>query len=163
MQDDDQCTHCDHASSANIKDNTSSLSGVGIHANSVVMLNGEEASEEDVQQVASGNAEEYGLIVRISGVLDKLVKSSDEKITVWEGDVTTAGTEKLDEEGIKKLHDMGNYLSEKLLQALITLDGVECPSEFETARQRRREGVRLTQQYLDRIDKTRLVIRTLSK
>ncbi|KAL0095111.1 hypothetical protein J3Q64DRAFT_1807852 [Phycomyces blakesleeanus] len=150
-------------SGANIKDNTSSLTSVGIHANAVVMLNGEEASEEDVQQVASGNAEEYGLIVRISSVLDKLVKGSDDQISSWEENVATAATEKPDEEGIKKLHDMGNYLSEKLLQALITLDGVECPSEFDTARQRRREGVRLTQQYLDRIDKTRLAIRGLSQ
>lgn len=55
----------------------------------------------------------------------------------------------------KILYEKGVYLSEKLMQALITLDGVECSPEFQTARQRRREGVRLLQAFLERVDAAR--------
>ena len=63
----------------------------------------------------------------------------------------------------KRVQDNGIYLSEKLMQALIKLDGVECPFEFETARQRRREGVRYVQRLLERVDETRAVAKDLCR
>lgn len=60
---------------------------------------------------------------------------------------------------IKVLQDKGVYLTEKIMQALISLDGVECPPEFQTARQRRREGVKFSQQLLERVDTIRAKIK----
>lgn len=45
------------------------------------------------------------------------------------------------------------YISEMLVRALLTLDGVECPSSFVTARQERRAAVHFCQDLLDRVDK----------
>ncbi|KAI7866376.1 hypothetical protein BDF14DRAFT_1875301 [Spinellus fusiger] len=151
-------------SGANIKDTTATLESVGIHKQAIVMLNGEETNKEDLQQVASGNAEEYGLMLRISGIINKQVTGLESQVVAWEKQVeaaTTAGSH-LSQDDKKKLQDMGNYFSEKMLQALITLDGVDCPFEFDTARQKRREGVRFTQQSLDRVDKVRSEIKCLA-
>ncbi|KAG1435653.1 hypothetical protein G6F56_013889 [Rhizopus delemar] len=58
----------------------------------------------------------------------------------------------------KKLNDKRIFMSEKIMQSLISLDSVECPSEFETARQRRRESVRYSQQLLGRVDKAKAAL-----
>ncbi|KAG0189266.1 hypothetical protein DFQ28_003614 [Apophysomyces sp. BC1034] len=127
--------------------------------------NDEVESEEEVQQTASGNPEEYGLIVRIAKVVDQLDVDVPEEISAFEEMVAKAESDDvpLTEAEKKKLQDKGIYLSEKLMLALITLDAVECPVEFDTARQRRREGVRRAQQLLDQMDKTRSNMRKLTK
>ena len=61
----------------------------------------------------------------------------------------------------KTMQDKGIYLSEKLMQALISLDGVECPPGFDAARQKRREGVRLLQRLLEQVDEVRAIVKTL--
>lgn len=65
----------------------------------------------------------------------------------------------IDETKKKETEDLGIYLSELLMQALITLDGVECPSEFETARANRRQGVKICQELMDRVDQSRAVLK----
>lgn len=59
----------------------------------------------------------------------------------------------------KETEDLGIHLSELLMQALITLDGVDCPSEFETARMNRRKGVKLCQELMDRVDQSRATLK----
>lgn len=61
----------------------------------------------------------------------------------------------------KETEDLGIYLSELLMQSLITLDGVDCPSEFETARKDRRHAVKVCQELMDRVDQTRAVLKQL--
>jgi hypothetical protein len=67
----------------------------------------------------------------------------------------------IDENKKKETEDLGIHLSELLMQALITLDGVECPSEFETARANRRQGVKICQELMDRVDQSRAVLKQL--
>ncbi|CEP12934.1 hypothetical protein [Parasitella parasitica] len=148
-------------SGANLKDDNATLSSAGIHTDSIISLNGELADESVVKQTASGNPEEYGLMVRIAKIVDTLSDGTIEKIKEFEDMILASSTQLLNENDKKKLQDKGIYLSERIMQALISLDGVECPSSFETARQRRREGVRLSQQLLERVDKSRAVVRDM--
>ncbi|KAL0143048.1 hypothetical protein V8B55DRAFT_1584218 [Mucor lusitanicus] len=150
-------------SGANLKDDNATLSSVGVHTNSVITLNGELVDESVVKQTASGNPEEYGLMVRIAKIVDTLSDGTVDQIAEFEDMISASSGKKLGESDKKKLQDKGIYLSEKIMQGLISLDGVECPSSFETARQRRRDGVKLSQKLLERVDKSRAVVRELCK
>lgn len=117
-----------------------------------------------MKQTASGNPEEYGLMTRIAKVVDTLSDGTLEQISEFEEMITkTQKKKKLNTTDKKTLQDRGIFLSEKIMQGLISLDGVECPSTFETARQRRREGVKLSQQLLERVDKSRAIVKELCK
>jgi hypothetical protein len=59
----------------------------------------------------------------------------------------------------KKLLEMGMYLSEKLMQALLALDGIQCQPGFHTARQKRKEGVNLAQDLHDRVDQIKAILK----
>ncbi|KAI8979088.1 hypothetical protein BDF20DRAFT_820243 [Mycotypha africana] len=149
---------------ANMKDDTATLASVGVHTNSVVTLSGEKADESVVkQQTASGNPEEYALIQkihqivsRLSSTLEKEIDEFDEQINAYANndDTMTLDAEE-DAKQRKKWQEKGIYLSETIMQALIKLDCVECPFDFETARQKRREGVKLSQRLLERVDQSR--------
>jgi len=102
-------------------------------------------------------------MVRIAKIVDTLSDGTVDQIKEFEDMISSSSGRKLSENDKKKLQDKGIYLSEKIMQGLISLDGVECPSCFETARQRRRDGVRLSQQLLERVDKSRAVVRDLCK
>ncbi|KAI9273610.1 hypothetical protein BY458DRAFT_508333 [Sporodiniella umbellata] len=141
-------------SGANIKDDTATLTSVGICRNSLVTLNGEQVDESKVKQVASGNPEEYALVQRITKIMDTLSKGTEQELSELE----LALEKTSEEEEKKKLNDKRIYLSEKIMQCLISLDSVECPFEFETARQQRRESVRYSQQLLGRVDKVKAVL-----
>ncbi|KAI7891279.1 uncharacterized protein EV154DRAFT_508514 [Mucor mucedo] len=151
-------------SGANMKDNTATLTSAGVCKNSILTLNGEKVDESVVKQTASGNPEEYGLMTRIAKVVDTLSDGTLEQISEFEGLITKAQKKKkLNATDKKTLQDRGIFLSEKIMQGLISLDGVECPSTFETARQRRREGVKLSQALLERVDKSRAIVKELCK
>ncbi|CDH56008.1 hypothetical protein RO3G_09879 [Lichtheimia corymbifera JMRC:FSU:9682] len=145
-------------SGANLKDDTASLASCGIQGGSTVILTGEKVNKQAAQQeTASGNPEEYALIQRIVKLLDPIKATMDADIKAFN---TLVQEKKSQEESLsaadkKILYEKGVFLSEKLMQALITLDGVECSPEFQTARQRRREGVRLLQAFLERVDAAR--------
>jgi BAG domain len=62
----------------------------------------------------------------------------------------------------KKLQDTGAYLSEKLMQALFALDGIQCQPGFHTARQKRKESVNFAQELHDRIDQIKGLLKTAS-
>lgn len=102
-------------------------------------------------------------MVRIAKIVDTLSDGTVDQIQEFEDMILKFNGKSLKESDKKKLQDTGIYLSEKIMQGLISLDGVECPSSFETARQRRRDGVRLSQQLLERVDKSRAVVRDLCK
>jgi hypothetical protein len=116
-----------------------------------------------LKETSSGNPEEYGLMVRISKTtapLDTItgdIGSFEELVKSYKADA------KLDDIQKKTIQDRGIFLSEKIMQCLISLDSVECPSEFETARQRRREGVRLAQKLLEQVDSARAIGKQLCK
>lgn len=102
-------------------------------------------------------------MVRIAKIVDTLSDGTVEQIQEFEDMISKSNGKSLNESDKKKLQDTGIYLSEKIMQGLISLDGVECLSSFETARQRRRDGVRLSQQLLERVDKSRAAVRDLCK
>ncbi|KAJ8661420.1 hypothetical protein O0I10_002686 [Lichtheimia ornata] len=145
-------------SGANLKDDTASLASCGIQGGSTVILTGEKVNKQAAaQETASGNPEEYALIQRIVKLLDPIKANMDADIKAFN---TLVQEKKNQEEPLsaadkKILYEKAVFLSEKLMQALITLDGVECSPEFQTARQRRREGVRLLQAFLERVDAAR--------
>jgi hypothetical protein len=121
------------------------------------------------QQTNSGNPEEYGLVKRIANIVDDLSTNLMNEIDAYEALVldqqhqqqASKSGNKLDEGTTKKMQDQGIYFSERLIQTLIRLDAVECPMEFDTARQKRRESVRFTQQQLDKVDKLRGITRSI--
>lgn len=117
-----------------------------------------------MKETASGNPEEYGLMTKISKIVEQLSNGTVEKIEELEALIAKCEKKKkLSEQDKKILQDQGIFLSERIIQGIISLDGVECPSNFETARQRRREGVKLSQSLLERIDKSRAIVKKLCK
>ncbi|SAM05245.1 hypothetical protein [Absidia glauca] len=156
-------------SGAHIKDDTATLESVGVHPYCVVELSGELLDQDQVaQQTSSGNPEEYALIQRIASIVDDLSSNFIETIDSYENSLKEQQAKlevnkdhKLDDDGRKKLQDHGIYCSERLMQALIRLDAVECPMEFDKARQKRRESVRFTQRLLDRVDILRSTARSI--
>ncbi|KAI8380344.1 hypothetical protein BD560DRAFT_453179 [Blakeslea trispora] len=151
-------------SGANMKDDTATLGSLGVRKGSVITLNGNKVDESVVKQTASGNPEEYALMLRIAGVVDTIEKSVTVKLEEFEKSLEEdQNKSKLNDAEKKKLQDQGIFLSEKIMQGLIGLDSVECPMGFDTARQRRREGVRLAQTLLERVDKARAMAREICK
>lgn len=94
----------------------------------------------------------------IDGSKDKIEEFDIKVISVIEGgtDIQT-----WDDQQRKQIEDLGLFLSELLMESLITLDGVVCPSEFETARAHRRQGVKQCQALMDRVDQSRAVLKQL--
>ncbi|OBZ85525.1 BAG family molecular chaperone regulator 1 [Choanephora cucurbitarum] len=145
-------------SGAYIKDDTATLPSSGIHEGSVVFVLGERANREQLEQTTSGNPEEAGYMTRISNLMQK-VNQSREQIETLDIQVVAAIEHTLDDKGLKETEDLGIFLSEVLMQALIGLDSVECPPEFETARAKRREGVKQCQALMDRVDQSRSALK----
>lgn len=109
--------------------------------------------------MASQNTEEYGCLKRIAKLTDTL-QSRAARVDTFEKLAKDGERLQLDE---KFVHDEGVLLSETLMQVLIALDGITCPPEFETARMKRREAVKLSQQMLDRVDQSRAALKELFK
>ncbi|KAI9013977.1 hypothetical protein CLU79DRAFT_767898 [Phycomyces nitens] len=147
-------------SGAYMKDDTATLPSCGIQPGSIIIIEGERPNEDQIRQTASGNPEEYGLIIRINKVLDKIGLELIHEVDMFEAILASLEYFE-DEHEQKKLNDQGIFLSEQLMQGLITLDGVDCPPQFDAARQRRREGVRISQELLDRVDRSRTAARLL--
>ncbi|KAI8047389.1 uncharacterized protein B0P05DRAFT_363432 [Gilbertella persicaria] len=147
-----------------MKDDTATLSSLGVHKGSIVTLNGEVVDETVVKQTASGNPEEYALMLRIANIVESIENNTLKKLEEFDASIKkNQQKKKLSETEKKKLQDQGIYLSEKIMQGLISLDSVECPMSFDTARQRRREGVRLAQKLLERVDNSRAIVREICK
>ncbi|CAO3625022.1 unnamed protein product [Mucor fragilis] len=145
-------------SGAFIKDDTATLTSSGIHDGCIVYVMGDRANNEQLRQTASGNPEEVGYMIRISKVMDKIEGSKDKieefdirVVSLLDGDQSDAMR--------KETEDLGIYLSELLMQSLIALDGVNCPSEFVTARDNRRQGVKQCQALMDRVDQARAALK----
>ncbi|KAI8642461.1 hypothetical protein BD408DRAFT_344298, partial [Parasitella parasitica] len=142
---------------AYIKDDTATLTSSGIHKGCIVYVMGDRVNSEQIRQTTSGNPEEVGYMMRISKVMEKIEGSKD-KIEEFDIKVVTLleGGETVDR---KETEDLGIYLSELLMQSLITLDGVDCPVEFATARTNRRQGVKECQELMDRVDQARAALK----
>ncbi|KAG1509155.1 hypothetical protein G6F53_007662 [Rhizopus delemar] len=142
-------------SGAFIKDDSASLQSSGIYRGCLIYVLGEKANTEQVKQTASGNPEEVGYMTRVSKIMEK-VESSKSKIEQFDMMVIyiLQGVETSSEKR-KETEDLGIYLNEVLMQALIALDGVDCPFEFQTARANRKKGVKECQELLDRIEGSR--------
>lgn len=118
---------------------------------------------EQVRQTASGNPEEVGYMMRISKIM-KTVQGSLEKVEEFNTKVKfiTEREANVDQPFRKEVEDLGIYLSEVLMQALIALDGVECPPDFVTARTNRRQGVKQCQALMDSVDQSRAILKQLN-
>ncbi|KAI9280478.1 hypothetical protein BY458DRAFT_500777 [Sporodiniella umbellata] len=142
-------------SGAYVKDDSATLQSSGIHRGCVVYVLGEKTNSEQIRQTASGNPEEVGYMTRVSKIMDKVERSKGQiehfdmlVICIIQGVETS-------QEKRKEAEDLGIYLNEVLMQALIALDGVDCPQEFQTARADRKRGVKECQELLDRIEGSR--------
>ncbi|CEG73249.1 hypothetical protein RMATCC62417_08667 [Rhizopus microsporus] len=142
-------------SGANIKDDTATLPSVGIYRGSVVYVFGEKTDMEQTKLTVSGNPEEVGYMTRVSKIMEK-VNNSKNKIEEFDMMVICI-LQNVDsgEQKRKEAETLGIYLYEILMQALIALDGVNCPFEFQTARANRKKGVKECQELMDRIEKSR--------
>ncbi|KAI8099933.1 uncharacterized protein BX664DRAFT_254211 [Halteromyces radiatus] len=121
-----------------LQDDQATIASLGIRPYATIVVLGDQVLNEQAQQTASGNEEEVGCLSRIQKVMDQS--------QTWEKRISTL------EQGDIQDKDEVLYLSEMLMRALITLDGVVCPSSFTTARQQRRDVVHLCQSLLDRVD-----------
>ncbi|KAF9981804.1 hypothetical protein BGZ75_006826 [Mortierella antarctica] len=143
-----------------IKDDNAPLSSFAIKAGSKITVKGIKPTEEQIKEMTTnGDPEEYALILRISGMLEKTRDFLSEHLSVYEQAVDAYLLSKPAPFSMqampaarKKLHDLHGMLSENLLQSLLALDGVTCKPDFEVARVKRREAVKETQKLLDIID-----------
>ncbi|KAI8989309.1 hypothetical protein BDB01DRAFT_533396 [Pilobolus umbonatus] len=152
-------------SGAYIKDDTASLRSTGIHDGCIVQVMGEKPNYEQLKQTTTGNEEEVGYMINISKVMDR-VEQSKERIEEFDMRVISiieSNEVEVVEKQRKEVEELGISLAELLMQSLITLDGVDCPSEFINARSRRREGVKLCQELMDHVDSTRSTLKETLK
>lgn len=114
---------------------------------------------EQTKLTVSGNPEEVGYMTRVSKIMEK-VNNSKSKIEEFDMMVICI-LQNVDsgEQKRKEAETLGIYLYEILMQALIALDGVNCPFEFQTARANRKKGVKECQELMDRIEKSREVLK----
>lgn len=100
-------------------------------------------------------------MMRISQVMDR-INGAKENIEQYDMMVVWA-LDNIDQDEHKKkeTEDLGIQLSELLMQSLITLDGVDCPPEFITARSNRKTGVKLCQELMDHVDQSRATFKQL--
>ncbi|KAI7865377.1 hypothetical protein BDF14DRAFT_1826460 [Spinellus fusiger] len=145
---------------AYMKDETATLVSCGIYPGSTITIEGERPNKDQIRQTASGNPEEYGLIIRINKVLTKINLEWVHKVDLLEAIVASLESLENPQEE-KRIQDMAGHLSEQLMQSLFALDGIECPSEFETARRQRKECVQIAQELLDRVDRSKHILKTL--
>lgn len=117
-------------------------------------------------QGTSGDPEEHALVVRIENSLRKTLDLTAEHVPTYERAIEDyiqsnppSITDQRNDYGEpilpparKWLQDEHTLLSEKLMQALLFLDGVVCKPTFEVARAKRREAVKETQRLMDLID-----------
>lgn len=115
------------------------------------------------EQTASGNPEEASLITRIRHIMQDVISTFQQKIQEYEQDVAKfVSSKNQDPKTKKKLQETGAYLSEKLMQALLALDGIQCQPGFHTARQKRKENVNLAQDLHDRVDQIKGLLKNAS-
>ncbi|KAF9934031.1 hypothetical protein BGZ65_003937 [Modicella reniformis] len=156
---------------AQMKDDNAPLSCWGVKAGSKIVMNGIKPTAEQLNQLTtSGDPEEFALVLRILGSLEKSKTFVSEHLPKYEEEVesylasnpspspsaplapgsktilATMSPER------KKVHDLHAKMSENLLQSLLALDGITFGPEFEVARAKRREAVKETQKLLDVID-----------
>ncbi|CAO3673465.1 unnamed protein product [Umbelopsis ramanniana] len=151
------------ASGAVMKDDSSPLSLYGLRAGSKILMLGQRPNAKQTEQTASGNPEEASLVTRIQHIMQEVNHDFVAKIKEYEQDVgkfMSSGQQ--DPRVKKKLQDTGAYLSEKLMQALFALDGIQCQPGFHTARQKRKESVNFAQDLHDRIDQIKGLLKTAS-
>ncbi|KAI1295086.1 hypothetical protein EDD11_007979 [Mortierella claussenii] len=146
---------------ATMKDDNAPLSCFGIKPGAKILVKGIKPTEEQIKELTTnGDPEEYALILRISGSLDKTKDFVSEYLPKYEVEAEQYLASKpaafIMSAGMpparKKLYDLHGMMSENLLQSLLALDGVTCKPEFEVARVKRREAVKETQKLLDVID-----------
>uniref|UniRef100_A0A1D1XCI9 BAG family molecular chaperone regulator 1 n=1 Tax=Anthurium amnicola TaxID=1678845 RepID=A0A1D1XCI9_9ARAE len=143
-------------SGAIMKDDTATLVSLGLVPSSKVLLMGTKPDAKDLVQTTTGSPEEHALIERIAQSIEKTKTKLIPQIESFEVSTSTflsnqSGNDDNDT-AKSKLIDTHHYIIESLMQALLTLDDVVCPPEFETARNKRREAVKYTQGLIDRVD-----------
>ncbi|KAI9299548.1 hypothetical protein BJ944DRAFT_274138 [Cunninghamella echinulata] len=154
-----------------LKDDQATLVSLGIQPSSILVVHGENVNAEQLQQTASGNEEEVGCLARIHKVMENaqplvakvkalenqqpllLLNSIDTIDQHHQPQENGGGAETTTSSLLQEQKNEAMYISEMLVRALLTLDGVECPSSFVTARQERRAAVHFCQDLLDRVDK----------
>ncbi|KAF9175317.1 hypothetical protein BGX20_006842 [Mortierella sp. AD010] len=145
---------------AKMKDDNAPLSCFGIKAGTTIVVDGIKPTEEQMKEMTTnGDPEEYALILRITGSLEKSKEFVAEYLPKYETDAEAYLSTKQPPfvmpampPARKRLHEQHGMMSENLLQSLLALDGVTCKPEFEVARVKRREAVKETQKLLDVID-----------
>ncbi|KAF9432376.1 hypothetical protein BGZ76_010892 [Entomortierella beljakovae] len=156
---------------ATMKDDNAPLSCFGIKAGAAIDIKGIKPTEEEIRKMTtSGDPEEYALVLKISGSLEKSKEFIAEYLPKYEADAEVYLSAKpvpfvmpSMPPARKRLHEQHGVMSENLLQALLALDGVTCKAEFEAARIKRREAVKETQKLLDVIDAINLRIKESDK
>ncbi|KAI8981910.1 hypothetical protein BDF20DRAFT_817507 [Mycotypha africana] len=140
---------------AYIKDDNATLIGSGIHEGSLVHVIGDTANREEINQTASKNPEEVGYLNRVSKAME-ILDNAKLKIKEFEDAISELKSMPPQQrEKQNKTQELGIYLTEILMQALISLDAVDCPPEFQTARSSRKEAVKKCQLLMDHVDSLR--------
>ncbi|CAG8591915.1 3423_t:CDS:2 [Racocetra persica] len=143
-------------SGAVMKDETATLTSFGLQPFSKLLLMGSKPNAKDLAQTTTGSSEEHALITRISQSVEKTRTTLIPQIESFETSVATfLSSEDNDDTVLSKLTETHTCIVETLMQSLLTLDSVDCPPEFETARQKRREAVKFTQGLIERVDEVK--------
>ncbi|CAG8726903.1 18470_t:CDS:2, partial [Racocetra fulgida] len=139
-----------------MKDETAALTSFGLQPFSKLLLMGSKPNAKDLAQTTTGSSEEHALITRISQSVEKTRTTLIPQIESFETSVATFLSSEDNDDTVKsKLTETHTCIVETLMQSLLTLDSVDCPPEFETARQKRREAVKFTQGLIERVDEVK--------
>ncbi|KAG5460859.1 MAG: hypothetical protein BJ554DRAFT_7043 [Olpidium bornovanus] len=151
-----------------MKDDSALLKAYGVRDGSKIMLLATKppAPSPGGGPAGAGDREEEAIIRRIddvvnkaeTGVLPKLQeysKESERFVAYYLAEGGDREPSAAYASALKKVTDLRLWITEMAMRALLHLDAIECPREFDAARERRKEGVNRLQGILDRTDSIR--------
>ncbi|KAL7753721.1 hypothetical protein RI367_000652 [Sorochytrium milnesiophthora] len=134
------------------------LSAYGIGPGAKIMVMGSKESADDAPPTASNgqsdtSAAETKLAANIAALVDTALEPLQPRLAVFERMMEgLPQRSSLTEQQLKDLRYQQAFLAEKLMQGLLSVDGVHVPHEFATARETRRAAVKKLQGLLDKVD-----------
>ncbi|KAI9304110.1 hypothetical protein BJ944DRAFT_91015 [Cunninghamella echinulata] len=102
-------------------------------------------------------SDEQHTLDQLNQIHDKLHRTIIPEISDYENQVKKYNTDTMEEDGAlqqkQKLIQKGLYFGEILMQLLFEYDGVVCAQGFDQSRQLRKDGVRISQELLEKVDR----------
>ncbi|KAI8085997.1 uncharacterized protein BX664DRAFT_298285 [Halteromyces radiatus] len=134
-----------------MKDDELPLSRYGVRPSTKLRLMGSSKPHVDITtNTKSSLIGEQEAMKKLQRIQDKLDNTFVPEINEYEQHIKSYKLTK-DGDSQEKLIQKGLYFAEMLMQLLFEFDGVQC--SFDQARHQRKEGVKMAQELLDKVDR----------